>query len=150
MKTPVYTRIMVVGLFLLASAVVGLAQSRTSFEVKIPFDFIAGNTKMPAGAYVVSRISQDNAKVILLRCSSTKAVAIVLTESIYPRIGNQRSRLEFTRYGDTAFLRQIWTGDDRAGRALLEGRAERELARANPIAKSGTPPEQVSVSVSTR
>lgn len=96
-------------------------------RVAVPFDFIVGDQRLPAGEYRVS-ILNDSALQLLRTDGST--VANVVTTYVSGR-PNQDStpRLVFHRYGDRRFLSQVWTGEVNMGHELLTSASELEYAR---------------------
>ena len=92
-------------------------------SVKIPFQFSANKTTLPAGEYSLRCLDPE---VGLLHISSSdgKATATVLMISVEGK-AQDHGRLVFRRYGNRYFLAQAWTAGTRTGLELPKSRAER-------------------------
>ena len=90
----------------------------------IPFNFLVGETLMPAGDYVIRDYSGS---VALISEQGRSVVALSYAES---RNTSGQAKLEFMRYGDAFFLRKVWAGNSENGAALLVSKRERQIARA--------------------
>jgi hypothetical protein len=101
---------------------------QTVLTVKIPFAFQAGNHSLPTGEYRVERLLSGTELVQQLRQIDGDAVMNVQTISIESKNGNQNPELVFTRYGQTYFLSQIWTGEA-YGRQLFKSNYEKSIER---------------------
>jgi hypothetical protein len=110
-----------------------VARAQEPMVVNIPFDFVAGNTTLPAGEYSVTPGSQG---VVFLRDrDNTSASAILNTNAAVSSQPQSESKLIFNRYGDRYFLSQIWTEGYSQGRQLLKSAREKEMSQ---IAKNET------------
>jgi hypothetical protein len=125
-----------------ALACTGLHAQSVDMRAEIPFDFHAGSKLMPAGEYVV----HGQGPVLWLRdtASGGPAVALItVAASSLERSG--AARLDFNRYGNEYFLREVWSSATRDGRQLVP------TARQKELAKRGAVPERAEVSlVSTK
>ncbi len=111
-------------LMLLAPAV---AQT-VPFRVNVPFDFVVGDQRMPAGVYRVAIVYDAELQVVRTDRSS---VANVLTTHISGDPNRHPSAsLLFHRYGDRHYLAEVWTGNTEVGHQLFTSAAELEYARA--------------------
>jgi hypothetical protein len=96
-------------------------------KANVPFEFIVGQQKLPAGEYTIQSINLDGS-VLELRDSDQQANGMVITnrcESLRP---SAQTRLIFHRYGNRYFLAQIWAAGNSAGRELPKSRRELDLA----------------------
>jgi hypothetical protein len=146
MKKQVYT--MIAMIFLVGSLAVA-AQAQTigaKLIADIPFEFSAGNQKLPAGKYVVSVINPSSDQTVLRIRSIDGHNGTVLL--MHPVEGNVQddARLLFRRYGDRYFLAQVWSSANSIGMEAPAFRAERNLARERP----GIKPQTKSVAVTAR
>lgn len=112
---------------------VGSAQGQSlayKITAHIPFDFILGDKKLPAGAYSIARAQQNSGDSVLL-ISSVDSVANVfsLTSAVQTLEPKDEGRLVFHRYGDRYFLFQVWASGASTGRAFAKSRGERDLER---------------------
>ena len=117
----------------LSTLLLGVVLPATAQSIRIssniPFEFVYGDTAMPAGEYTlvanavngtVSIQSYDQ-EVFASRLSSA-----VSNPNLMP---DGRARLVFNRYGNQYFLSEIWSGYGSQGREFTPSRTERELAR---------------------
>ncbi len=102
-----------------------LAQIRT-VKANVPFDFVVGSKTMPAGEYTFAlngtgalRISQLNGPQV----AGIIAVPVAGSDNAAPR-------LLFHRYGQRAFLAEVWVGEMSISHRLYTAPAELEYARA--------------------
>ena len=120
MKTPKVLAI--VGFFVLLTP--ALAQVRV-VQAKVPFDFVVGAKTMPAGEYTLAlngagalRISQLNGPEV------TGIIAAPVAGS-----DNATPRLLFHRYGNHAFLAEVWVGEMSISHRVYASLAELEYAK---------------------
>lgn len=146
MKKQAYKIFTLIALFLALTAASAQAQSRGTIEVQIPFDFIVGDTHLPAGTYSVKQLSRNDAKALLVRSSQdAKDSAVVITNAVQANTEQTEARLVFHKYGERYFLSQVWASEGRTGRELYESKAERQLAKEQKVAKKETKPETLEV-----
>ncbi|HSA93476.1 MAG TPA: hypothetical protein VLE48_10730 [Terriglobales bacterium] len=126
-----HTILAVLLLMMVAATATANAQSDRSITVKVPFDFVVENQKLPAGEYRVQALHSDRSDRMLLRREGGGAVTTVFTLPVRTLDAASESKLVFKRYGSQYFLSQIWMQSADAGREVLIGRAEQEAAKAN-------------------
>ena len=72
-----YTRILVALMFLLGLGVAANAQTQSVIVAHMPFEFVAGKTTLPAGAYIVKRISEQPFDVLMITSYDTGTTVFV-------------------------------------------------------------------------
>jgi hypothetical protein len=113
----------------LAMAVVSAnAQSSRMVISNVPFEFVVGDTTLPAGEY---RINRALGHALTIRTKDASDSASLLTNDIQPRKDRRQARLIFHRYGERYFLAEVWSGADSMGWQLLKSRQERAIEREN-------------------
>jgi len=128
MKTRAIAVSIVLGLFLLAAS--APSQAQQPLRVKIPFAFVADNTTLPAGEYMVQPATDGSPALILQRIDGLgNAAAIVLTHSVETNKLKSDSCLVFRVYGEGYFLSEMWTVGNRSGRQLRTSHIEKQLAK---------------------
>jgi len=120
------------------------AQASHYFRVIIPFEFAISGKTLPAGEYVVRRVSADSPQWLSITSLNGSTRQTVLTHKMRSGTLGSESKLVFRRYGDQYFLSQIWEGGDNDGHELLRSRGEASLQRT--MAKNTGKPEVVVVS----
>ncbi len=114
-------------LFLSAAFTSTSAQGARLIVVHIPFEFVVGNERLPAGDYTVRRIVRDSEKALLIRGTDGSAAAIVHTNAVETKAASPRAKLTFTQYDEQYFLSQVWTPGSRIVRELTKSRLQRSL-----------------------
>jgi hypothetical protein len=101
-----------------------IAQTSGDVVAVIPFPFVVVDQTLPAGRYIVSRVSDNTLRIHASKNQGT----FVSTNAAQRSNADNTSKLVFHRYDETYFLSQVWmTGNDR-GREVLRSRAEREMS----------------------
>jgi hypothetical protein len=113
-----------------------LAQASGQIQAKIPFDFTAGKTALPAGEYFV-QMSHDPA-TIWVRSAETNRKLAVLSQSSIPGRGSDSARLVFHVYGDRYFLWEAYTSGHETGVEIPRSHEEQELIAARHATKTIT------------
>lgn len=136
---------MFVGIIALAfaSAMAASAQNPRNLKVNIPFDFSVKGATLPAGEYIVSRVSTTDEMSLTMQRTDGKGAAIVLAKRIQANERQEESRLVFNRIGDHYFLSQVWTSGDSEGRELYKTKKEQSLE--NELAKNNQQPEVIAL-----
>jgi hypothetical protein len=111
---------------LLASAQIG----SNGLAAKVPFQFRAGNTVVPAGQCVVQAAGTDP-RTLVIRNSDARVALIVMTRPGSAKKSVSGSALIFHKYGERYFLAGIQVEGDQAAYQLPEGNAEAELRAQN-------------------
>jgi hypothetical protein len=111
-----------------------VAQAQEGMRVNIPFDFVAGNTNLPAGEYLVEA-SGPTHTLLLIDRKDPSASAFINTNAAVSAEPQSESKMIFNRYGDRYFLSQVWAAGYSAGRQLLKSAREKEMAQ---VAKNDT------------
>jgi hypothetical protein len=144
MKNQILRTTAILGLFFMVAIASVSAQAPSRVEVKIPFDFAAGQAVLKAGTY---SIRQTSANVIAIRSLDGTATALVSAPlSISSRDSKIGERLVFNKYGDNYFLSQVWLTSD-TGRQLFTSKTETKAAREYRLAGNNAKPERVEVAV---
>ena len=122
----------------LALAATASAQVSRTVLIRVPFDFVAGEKRMPAGRYTVQRIKSDSETALLIRSEDGRSSAVVLTNT-----GKSQPRtaaLGFRQHGDRYFLAEVSMPGTASVRELhkagVERRLERELAEQHKSGES--------------
>jgi hypothetical protein len=101
----------------------------TQLKVTVPFDFIAGDTALPAGDYDVQSIGTWGGKVLSIHNVTLNAGTLVLSNSSQSAKTSDRNTLVFYCYGQKYFLAEVWTVNTPTGRQLLLNHRQTGLAR---------------------
>jgi len=118
---------MVVGVLALAGSVPAYAQGS---KVTVPFQFIVGETVLPAGSYLVSTVV-ERSDVLAIRSVDGKAMATALMQ---PSTTSEKRHivLSFQRYGGRYFLAEVnMPGSNGRALPLPKQHLEAMLAKLN-------------------
>jgi len=108
-----------------ALSIAGFAGLSGTLKANIPFDFMAGGQKFPAGDYAVrTGIIQGTLEVRNLK---TNQAVFAISQGLEVRAGS-KPQLVFRRYGNQYFLAKAT--DYSSGIELPKSKAEREAAKA--------------------
>jgi hypothetical protein len=102
----------------------GHAQTHEA-SANIPFEFRMGESVMPAGKYLI----HEGGGVLTLREERGKSAASRLTLPVSRAKINENPSLEFTRYGNEYYLTKLWSANSQEGRAVMQSKREKELAK---------------------
>jgi hypothetical protein len=117
------------GLLSVLGAIPTMAQIPTRVTFDAPSAFYAGNAKMPAGSYTVSKPDGDEDLLLIEDASDAHSVFVeyVVTSSDTP---HAQIDVTFNKYGKVEFLSRIWVQGDNSGMQVLPSNAEQNAARA--------------------
>lgn len=92
---------------MLGPGVAAHAQDAEGINVLVPFDFVVSGKTLPAGAYMVGRISDDAFSGIAI--STRNHGVIVLPVSVGEARSAEQAKLSFEYVGNAHFLRAVET-----------------------------------------
>lgn len=125
-----------------ASTQSALAQMSTSVAVvDIPFAFHTPTQTLPAGLY---RIDQETASLLRLKGTGSTG-GVVFIHNAMRNEAPRRGVVVFKRYGDTYYLRQVWTAGNTTGFECAKGKAE----KASTVAKNMPAPSLVELALNS-
>ena len=124
MKKQLIPLVGVLGLLLFAGS--AFAQNRV-VRADIPFDFQVNGHTMPAGTYIVGR-TLSNAPTLIVQNTNTKAVALVMTNSVQSAKPAEKTKLVFRVNGDRYSLYRIWVAGQESGREVPKSKMETKVA----------------------
>ena len=120
-------------LALAMSAALGMSATAfaqtTQLNVTVPFEFIAGDTVLPAGNYDVESIDPWGGKALSIHNVTSNAGTLLLSNSCQLAKTSDSNKLVFYRYGQKYFLAEVWTVNTNIGRQMPVNQRQTELAR---------------------
>jgi hypothetical protein len=105
-----YARIIVAVTFLLGFSVAANAEIRGQVIVKLPFAFVAGGVRLPAGTYAVKRFSQQPFDTLMLT-SDDKGTSVFIHPTEMEDASDDKPKVSFHKVGEQHFLSAIETAD---------------------------------------
>ena len=118
------------------------AQVDNQTEFTASFEFYAGNTKLPAGKYVLSS-TNDDLTVWELRSSDGKVAVMLEVHDVEAPADAAKSSVVFRKYENKAFLYQFFEAGNTSGFELNTSKPEQR------VAKSGAAPTKHALAATT-
>ena len=123
--------VLIISIAFVTAVVSANAQTHNRLKADVPFDFIVGDQKLPAGAYTISPLIEQSNDGVILKNAHSSASAMHLTNRIAGR-AEQQARLIFRKQGESYYLAEIWDGNSEGRQVRLSRKArEADLAKAN-------------------
>ena len=115
------------------------AQIVGALEANIPFQFHAGNTKLPPGKYVIRMLEASDLTVMEIRSAdgTTSALFEVLQSDANSRPA--KSELIFNKYGNRYFLRKLFDEGNPSGSQVVESRYEKRISQTGTTVQEHVP-----------
>ncbi len=101
----------------------------TQLNVTVPFEFVAGDTVLPAGDYDVHSIGFLGGKALSIQNVTSRAGTFLLSSWCQSAKTSESNKLVFYRYGQKYFLAEVWTVSTNIGRKMPLDQRQTELAR---------------------
>jgi hypothetical protein len=101
----------------------------TQLNVTVPFEFIAGDTVLPAGDYDVHSTGLWGGKALSIHNVTSNAGTFLLSNWCQLAKTSDSNNLVFYRYGQKYFLAEVWTVSTNIGRKTPLDQRQTELAR---------------------
>ena len=101
----------------------------TQLNVTVPFEFIAGDTVLPAGDYDVHSTGRLGGNALSIQNVTSKAGTFLLSNWSQLAKTSESNKLVFYRYGEKYFLAEMWTMNSNIGRKMPLNQRQTELAR---------------------
>jgi len=107
------------------------AQIIGNLEVHIPFQFHAGNVKLPAGKYLIHMLDggADPGVMEIINADGSTA-ALFEVQQAQANSSPAKSELIFDKYGDHYFLTKLFDEGSSIGSQVLESRYEKRVSQA--------------------
>ena len=127
--TKVIAALVVVGLMTVS------AMGQTFAKVRVPFAFIMGDAKLPAGTYEIAALGANTTRFR----NTEKPNIVAVANLIHLSRGNgntvaDKASVVFTRYETDYYLSEIWPAGELIGRGLVKSEHEIQLAkRVQPV-----------------
>jgi hypothetical protein len=105
-----YARILVAVTFLFGLGVAANAETRAEVEVTVPFTFVVRGQTLPAGTYIVKRISDQPFDVLLLT-SKDNGTGVFVKPDEMEGASDYKPTVSFHTEGEQHFLSKIQTAE---------------------------------------
>ena len=105
------------------------AQIVGDLEVNIPFQFHAGNAKLPPGKYVIHMLDNDST-VMEISSADGSTSALFQVQDAQTSSEPAKSELVFNKYGDRYFLAMLYDEGNPSGSQVVGSRYEKTVNQA--------------------
>ncbi len=106
------------------------AQIMGQLEVNVPFEFHVGNSKLPAGKYVIHTLDDSGLTVMEISSADGSTSVLFDVQSVEAGSVPARNELIFNKYGNRYFLAQLFDEGNRNGDEVVASRDEKKIGQA--------------------
>jgi hypothetical protein len=106
------------------------AQIIGDLEADIPFQFHAGNAKLPSGKYIIHVLDRSDPNVMETRSAEGSTAALFEVHGVEASAAPAKGELSFNKYGDRYFLEKLFDPSNPNGSELYESRYEKRVSQA--------------------
>src|SRR5712671_2533125 len=118
------------------------AQIIGDLDVDIPFQFHAGNTKLPAGKYRIHMLDDSDLTVMEITSADGSTSALFQVQESDANSAPAKSELIFNKYGNRYFLAKLFDEGNPSGSKVVESRYEKQMSKAAEEAQEHVPAYQ--------
>lgn len=115
------------------------AQIVDDIEVSIPFQFHAGNVKLPAGPYRIHRLDDADPTVLEISTVDGSTSALFQVEDTKTDSTSAKTELIFNKYGDRYFLAKLFEDGSSSGSQVSQSRYEKKISQQTMEAQQHVP-----------
>jgi hypothetical protein len=115
------------------------AQIVGELEVNIPFQFHAGNTKLPAGKYLIHALDDADQTIMEISSADDSISALFEVQVVNADSTPNKSEVVFNKYGDRYFLAELLQEGNPVGSKVVESRYEKRISQAGAVAQEHAP-----------
>jgi len=107
------------------------AQIVGEIEANIPFQFHAGNVKLPAGRYFIHVLDNTDLTVMEITSADGSTSALFDVQGTQATSSPAKSELLFDKYGNRYFLANLFDEGNPSGSQVIESRYEKRISQAS-------------------
>jgi len=115
------------------------AQIIGNLEVNIPFQFHAGNAKLPAGKYIIHMLDNSDLTVMEISSADGSTSALFEVQDAEANSTPAKSELIFNKYGNRYFLAKLFDEGNPSGSELSKSSYEKRIKQATTEAQAHIP-----------
>jgi len=105
------------------------AQIVGEIEANIPFQFHAGNVKLPAGRYFIHVLDNTDLTVMEITSADGSTSALFDVQGTQATSSPAKSELIFDKYGNRYFLAKLFDEGNPSGSQVIESRYEKRISQ---------------------
>jgi hypothetical protein len=111
------------------------AQIVGNIQVTVPFQFHAGDTKLPAGKYVIHMLENSDLNVMEISSVDGRTSALLQVREADANSTPAESELIFNKYGNRYFLTKVFDQGNANGSEIVGSRYEKTVSQASADAQ---------------
>ncbi len=115
------------------------AQIIGELEVTVPFQFYAGNAKLPAGKYILHMLDNSDLRIMEISTPDGSMSALFEVEDAEANFAPRKSELIFNKYGDRYFLARVFDEGNPDGTRVPESQYQKRVSQATEEAQEHVP-----------
>ena len=115
------------------------AQITGDLEVDVPFQFHAGNSKLPPGKYFIHVLDNSDLNIMEITSADGATSALFEVQGTQANSSRVKSELIFDKYGNRYFLAKLFDEGNPSGSQVLESRYEKRISQAAAEAQEHVP-----------
>jgi hypothetical protein len=115
------------------------AQIIGNLEVNIPFQFHAGNAKLPPGKYIIHMLDNSDLTVMEISSADGSISALFEVQEAEANSTPGKSELIFNKYGNRYFLSKLFDEGNPSGSEVSKSRYEKKISEATAEAQAHIP-----------
>jgi len=115
------------------------AQITDTLEVNIPFQFHAGNTKLPPGNYSIHMLENSDLKFMEITSADGSTSALFEVHETDSSSTPAKGELIFNKYGNRYFLSKLFDEGNPSGNEVVESAYEKRTSQAAAEAQIHVP-----------
>lgn len=105
------------------------AQITGNLEVNIPFQFHAGNAKLPPGKYVIRMLDDSDLTVMEISSADGSISALFDVDSVQASSEPAKTELIFNKYGNAYYLSKVFDQGNPEGSRVVPSRYEKRESK---------------------
>ena len=115
------------------------AQIIGELEVTVPFQFYAGNAKLPAGKYILHMLDNSDQRIMEISTADGSTSALFEVEDAEANSAPPKSELIFNKYGNRYFLARVFDEGNPDGSRVPASQYEKRVSQAATEAQEHVP-----------
>jgi hypothetical protein len=115
------------------------AQITGNIEANIPFQFHAGDTKLPAGKYVIRILDDSDLTVMEISSVDGSTSALFNVDTIHASSAPARTELIFNKYGNSYYLAKLFDEANADGSRVVGSRYEKRVSKETVATEEHVP-----------
>jgi hypothetical protein len=115
------------------------AQIIGEIEADIPFQFHAGDAKLPAGKYIIRTVDNTDLTIMEISSEDNSVSALFDVRDAEANAAPAKTELIFNKYGGSYFLAKLFDEGNPNGSSVAESRYEKRISQANKQAQAHVP-----------